>query len=109
MVSNSIACAYAVVSLLLSVGNRKGSKGLGLAIVVMDLIMVALLFSSNGAAGALGLMGYKGNTRLRWNKVCDVFGKFCNQVAAALGLSFFGGLAFVLLIVMGVSALIKLH
>ncbi|NP_001384671.1 hypothetical protein VitviT2T_006370 [Vitis vinifera] len=109
VVSNAIACSYAALSLLLSVGNSKGNKGLGLAITVMDLVMVALLFSSNGAAGAIGLMGYEGNSRVRWGKVCNVFGKFCNQVAVALGLSFFGGLAFFLLVVMAAFALNKRH
>lgn len=109
VVSNAIACSYAALSLLLSVGNSKGNKGFGLAITVMDLVMVALLFSSNGAAGAIGLMGYEGNSRVRWGKVCNVFGKFCNQVAVALGLSFFGGLAFFLLVVMAAFALNKRH
>ncbi|KAJ9700107.1 hypothetical protein PVL29_005777 [Vitis rotundifolia] len=109
VVSNAIACSYAALSLLLSVGNRKGNKGLGLAITVMDLVMVALLFSSNGAAGGIGLMGYEGNSRVRWGKVCDVFGKFCDQVAVALGLSLFGGLAFFLLVVMAAFALNKRH
>ncbi|RVX22090.1 CASP-like protein 1E2 [Vitis vinifera] len=61
------------------------------------------------SGGAIGLMGYEGNSRVRWGKVCNVFGKFCNQVAVALGLSFFGGLAFFLLVVMAAFALNKRH
>ncbi len=107
VVANAIACSYAALSMVLTVGNRKGNKGLGLMIIVMDLVMVALLFSCNGAAGGIGLMGFEGNKRVRWDKVCDVFGKFCHQVAVALGLSLFGGLSFFLLVVMAVSNLNK--
>ncbi|GFY85235.1 hypothetical protein Acr_03g0020090 [Actinidia rufa] len=35
--------------------------------------MVALLFSGEGAAAAVGIIGYKGNSHVRWNKVCNVF------------------------------------
>lgn len=93
--------------MIVMVGKRKGKRGLAMTMIVTDLFMVALMFSSNGATGAIGLMGYEGNGRLHWGKVCDVFGKFCDQVAAALGLSFFGGIAFFFLVVMGASNLVN--
>ncbi|KAK4477912.1 hypothetical protein RD792_017177, partial [Penstemon davidsonii] len=68
VVANAIACAYATISLLLTLGNRGGKKGLATMIVVFDLVMVALLFSSVGAAGSIGLMGYQGNSHVQWKK-----------------------------------------
>lgn len=62
--------------------------------------MVALLFSGNGAATAIALMGYKGNSHVQWKEVCSVFGKFCDQGAVAIGLSQLGSLAFLLLVLM---------
>ncbi|KAJ7955047.1 CASP-like protein [Quillaja saponaria] len=106
VVSNAIACAYAALSVLLSVANRGGKKGLGMLFVILDTLMVALLFSSIGATGSIGVMGYQGNSHVQWNKVCNVFGKFCNQVAASLVLSFLGSIAFMLLVMV---ATLRLH
>ncbi|KAM0988341.1 hypothetical protein ACFX13_012538 [Malus domestica] len=103
--ADAIACAYAAFSLVLSFANRGTKNKLGLVIIVLDLSMVALLFSAIGSAGAIGLMGYQGNTRVQWNKVCNVFGKFCHLVAASTALSFLGSLAFFFLVVLAVLGL----
>ncbi|KAM0984993.1 hypothetical protein FF1_012412 [Malus domestica] len=105
VVADAIACAYAAFSLVLSFANRGTKNKLGLVIIVLDLSMVALLFSAIGSAGAIGLMGYRGNTRVQWNKVCNVFGKFCHLVAASTALSFLGSLAFFFLVVLAVLGL----
>lgn len=106
LVTNAIACTYAVLSLLLALVNRGKSKGLWTLIAVLDAFMVALLFSGNGAAAAVGVLGYKGNSHVNWNKVCNVFGKFCDQMAASIGVSLIGSLAFLLLVVIPV---VRLH
>lgn len=69
---------------------------------VLDKFTVALLFSGNGAAAAVGVLGYKGNSHVNWNKVCNVFDKFCGQMAASIGVSLLGSLAFLLLVVIPV-------
>ncbi|XP_057475530.1 CASP-like protein 1E2 [Actinidia eriantha] len=106
VVANSIACTYAALSLVLTLANRGGKKGLALIITILDIVMVALLFSGEGAAAAVGIIGYKGNSHVRWNKVCNVFEEFCHQVAAALVLSLLGSVAFFLLVVL---AALNLH
>ncbi|CAH9136717.1 unnamed protein product [Cuscuta epithymum] len=101
VVVNAVACAYAAVSLVLTLGNRKkknGSAATTLMIMTLDLAMVALLFSSCGAAAAIGVMGYKGNSHVRWNKVCNVFDRFCGQAAAAIGISLAASIFFLLLV-----------
>ncbi|KAF2310998.1 hypothetical protein GH714_018985 [Hevea brasiliensis] len=103
VVSNAIACAYAAVSLLLSFSRKKSLVPIT---IILDLLAVALLFSGNGAALAVGVLGYKGNSHVRWNKVCNVFGRFCNQVAAAIALSLVGSIVFVLLVML---AALRLH
>ncbi|EEF45487.1 conserved hypothetical protein [Ricinus communis] len=97
VVSNAIACSYAAISVMLSFCGKKSMVPI---ILTLDLLMVALLFSSNGAATAIGVMGYKGNSHVKWNKVCNVFGKFCNQVAASVVLSLIGSIVFVLLVML---------
>ncbi|POO02375.1 Casparian strip membrane protein [Trema orientale] len=109
VVVNAIACSYAAVSLVLLLANRGGKSGggggLGLVIVVVDMMMVALLFSSNGAAAAIGLVGYEGNSHVQWKKVCNVFGKFCDQGAAALVISLLGAITFLLLVMLAIKRL----
>ncbi|XAR57125.1 hypothetical protein NMG60_11025156 [Bertholletia excelsa] len=90
VVANAIACAYAAVALVLALASRGKRGNLALVVTILDLIMVALLFSANGAAGAIGLMGYEGNSHVRWEKVCNKFSRFCHQVAAAILLSLLG-------------------
>ncbi|KAL3505781.1 hypothetical protein ACH5RR_031163 [Cinchona calisaya] len=109
VVANAITCAYAAISLLLVLANRGGKKGLALMIIILDLLMVALLFSASGAALAVGLIGYQGNSHVQWNKVCNVFGKFCNQVAAAIVVSLLGSTVFLLLVLLAALNLHKKH
>ncbi|CAL5347058.1 unnamed protein product [Camellia sinensis] len=107
MVTNAIACAYAALSLVLTlVATKSGKKGLTMMIMVLDLLMVALLFSGIGAAGAVGVIGYQGNSHVQWNKVCNVVEKFCHQLSAALVVSLLGSVAYMLLV--GLAAL-NLH
>lgn len=103
-----MACAFTAVSLAISLASKGGGRGGSLmTIFLMDLIMLSLLFSSVGAAGAVGMLGFKGNSHVRWNKVCNVYGKFCHQVMAAVFLSFLGGIVYVLLVLLSALNLPK--
>ncbi|EXC03138.1 hypothetical protein L484_008470 [Morus notabilis] len=105
VVANAIACLYAALSLVFLLANREGKGITGLVVVVVDVVMMALLFSSNGAAAAIGVLGFKGNSHVQWEKVCNVFDKFCDQAAAALVVSLLGAIAFLLLIVLAAKRL----
>ncbi|CAH9136716.1 unnamed protein product [Cuscuta epithymum] len=109
VVVNAIACAYAVVSLVFTLGNRKknNAAATSLMIIVLDVTMVALLFSSCGAAGAIGLMSYYGNAHVGWNKVCNVFGRFCIQAAAAFAISLATSILFLFLVFFAALSLHK--
>ena len=88
---------------------KKKSKDniLGLLIIVLDTVMVALLFSGSGAAGAVGVIAYQGNSHVQWNKVCDIYGRFCKQVAASTVLSLAGAVVFMSLVVLASVGLQK--
>ncbi|KAK7264588.1 hypothetical protein RJT34_32197 [Clitoria ternatea] len=98
LVTNAVACTYAALSLLLALVNRGKCKRLGTLINVLDAFMVALLFSGNGAAAAVGVIGYQGNSHVKWKKVCNVFEKFCDQMAASIVVSLVASLAFLILV-----------
>ncbi|KAK7337397.1 hypothetical protein VNO77_17968 [Canavalia gladiata] len=108
LVSNAIACSYAVVSLVITVmARRSGKENVAVLVVtVVDLVIMALLFSANGAASAVGVIGQKGNSHVQWMKVCNVFDVYCRHVTAALVLSLIGSTLFLLLVV---HSLFKLH
>ncbi|KAG9129650.1 hypothetical protein Leryth_017734 [Lithospermum erythrorhizon] len=109
VVADSIACAYAAISLVITLANRGNKKGLTLLIMISDLIMVGLLFSGGGAATSVGLIGYEGNTHLRWNKVCNIFDRYCHQVAASLFLSLLGATIFLVMVSLSTLNLAKKH
>ncbi|XP_022138619.1 CASP-like protein 1E2 [Momordica charantia] len=106
VVANAIGCSYAALSLLLSAVNKGRSRSLRSAIIVMDILTVALLFSGVGAAAAVGVIGRNGNSHLKWNKICNVFGRFCGQGAASLLLSLLGATSFLSLVVLAALRLL---
>ncbi|MFS7901762.1 putative casparian strip membrane protein [Helianthus anomalus] len=71
-----------------------------------DLIMMALLFSANGAATAVGMIGLNGNSHAQWHKVCYIFTRYCHQGAASVSMSFLGSFAFLWLVIF---AILNLH
>lgn len=71
-----------------------------MAVLIGDLVMMALLFSSTGAAGAIGLMGVQGNKHVMWKKVCNVLGKFCHQTAASVAITLLAAIMFMVLVVL---------
>ncbi|KAL4592941.1 hypothetical protein LXL04_005949 [Taraxacum kok-saghyz] len=107
VVANAISCVYAAMSLILILTSRNASKLVSMTIFILDLAMVALLFSAIGATGSVGLIGYQGNSHVQWDKVCNVFDKFCHQVAIAAFMSFAGSITFLLLIVFTALSLHK--
>ncbi|EOA17483.1 hypothetical protein CARUB_v10005811mg [Capsella rubella] len=98
---NAIACGYTAISIvILMISKGKRSKGLLMAVLIGDLVMVALLFSGTGASGAIGLMGKQGNDHVMWKKVCGVFGKFCNQAAASIAITLIASVVFMGIVVL---------
>nr|AIC33063.1 integral membrane family protein [Elaeis guineensis] len=106
LIANVIACVYSAISLATSTVKRASKSNLPLLLSIIDIAMVAFLFSGNGAATTFGLLGVRGNSHLQWKKVCNVFGKFCLDVTVSIMMSMLGFLAYVLLVL---HAIISLH
>ncbi|KAL3359330.1 hypothetical protein AABB24_016078 [Solanum stoloniferum] len=94
---NAIACAYAAISMafiaLIGGGRERNWKG-SILVVALDLTMLALLFSANGASASIGLIALNGNSHTQWHKVCYAFKRYCIQGGAALVISMFGSFFF---------------
>ncbi|KAI3713762.1 hypothetical protein L1987_72348 [Smallanthus sonchifolius] len=107
VIANAIACFYTTVSLIITLATKGGIKKVSIMVTILDVVVVAILFSAIGASGAVGLIGYQGNSHVQWQKVCNVFDKFCHQVTAAMVLSFFASMAYLLLVVLVVFHVYK--
>ncbi|XP_029116265.1 CASP-like protein 1E2 [Elaeis guineensis] len=107
LIANVIACVYAAISLGTSTMKRASKSKLRLSLSIIDIAMVALLFSGNGAALTFGLLGKYGNSHVKWQKVCNVFDKFCLHVAVSSIASLLGALAYVLLVLLAIVSLHK--
>ncbi|XP_038682948.1 CASP-like protein 1E1 [Tripterygium wilfordii] len=105
MVSNAIACSYAAASLAYSSINK--NKINAFALIILDLIITSMMFSAVGAAIGVGLIGRSGNSHVKWNKVCYVFGSFCHQMTAAIVMSLLGCFAFLGLVLLSLLKLYK--
>ncbi|PNY04412.1 CASP-like protein vit_07s0104g01350-like protein [Trifolium pratense] len=107
LVSNAIGCSYAAISMVIStIARTNGNKTTLLIITVLDLIIMALLFSANGAGAAVGVLGQKGNSHVQWMKVCNIFDAYCRHTTVALVLSIIGSSIFLLIVV---HSVFKLH
>ncbi|GMJ02036.1 CASP-like protein 1E1 [Hibiscus trionum] len=109
MVANIAASAYATISTLVVLATRSRSAATGFAqtIIVFDVTIVGLLFSANGSALAVGIIGYKGNSHLQWNRVCNFFDSFCDRIAISIVLSLVASFAFIGLVALAVLSLQK--
>lgn len=101
---NAVACVYAATSMafprLITGGNRGRNWKDSVLVVALDLIMVALLFSANGASAAIGIIALNGNSHTQWHKVCYAFKRYCIQGAAALAMSMLGSFFFICLVLL---------
>lgn len=88
VVSNCIACLY-------SLRNKNGNTAI--VLYTIDLTMVAVLFSANGAT--VRVIALIGNSHVQWNKVCHILKKYCIQSEISIVLSMLGSLVFLLLVI----------
>ncbi|CAN1144976.1 CASP-like protein 1E1, partial [Linum perenne] len=58
-----------------SVPVKKGISSM--VTMIMDMLMVGLRLAGIRVA-AIPLLGKNGNSHVRWNKMGNVFGRFCN-------------------------------
>ncbi|KAL8524924.1 hypothetical protein ACS0TY_014517 [Phlomoides rotata] len=75
--------------------------------IIFDVLFLGIVASATGSAGAVGYIGLKGNSHVRWNKVCNVFDDFCKHVGASIAVSLVASVVLVLLVVLSVYSLSK--
>ncbi|KAG1326305.1 CASP-like protein 1E1 [Cocos nucifera] len=105
IVVNAIVLVYSIISLALAILNRGDPRRMAMHLSIADLVMVVLLFSSNGAAAAISVVADKGLPRYAWPKICYALHQFCGHIKAAIVLSMFASLAYLLLVLVWIMDL----
>ncbi|XP_074591106.1 CASP-like protein 1E1 [Curcuma longa] len=108
LVINPLVFAYSVGSLVASILRRAGGGGcLKLLLAIGDVVVVAMLFSANGAAVAITSLLENGQKSELggWGKMCFKYDVFCSRLVAAVVLSTLTATLYVLLAVLSAVAL----
>ncbi|KAI4311201.1 hypothetical protein MLD38_036113 [Melastoma candidum] len=110
VVALSVAGLYSLVAALASVCvilNPTFSTKFLPYFLIWDVLILGILASATGAAGAVAYVGLKGNSHVGWNKVCNVYDKFCQYLASSVSLGLFASVLLVFLIVLSTLSLHK--
>ncbi|KAL5226617.1 hypothetical protein ABZP36_014882 [Zizania latifolia] len=83
------------------------SRSAVVPVMVGDLVALALLFSAVGASAQFGLLGERGNSHVRWSKVCDVYSRFCEHAMAAVAVSLIAAFADLILLMLTILTIHK--
>lgn len=107
VVANGLVAAYSLVQGLRCVvsmvkGTVLFNKSLAWAIFSCDQLMAYLTLAAVAAAAQSSVFAKFGESELQWMKICNMYGKFCNQVGEGLASAVIASLSMVVL--SGVSA-----
>lgn len=102
VVANAMVCVFS--ALALATCRRRGAV---VPVMVGDLLALALLFSAVGAAAEFGILGERGNSHVRWAKVCNVYGAFCERAMAAVIVSLLAAFANLVMLMLTILTIHK--
>ena len=63
--------------------------------------------SATGTGGAVAWVGLKGNEHTRWNKICNIYDKFCRHIGTATFLALIASILLVLLAVLNANTMYR--
>ncbi|RWW29428.1 hypothetical protein BHE74_00048409 [Ensete ventricosum] len=113
----SLACFYSIITMAASfsaVTRPSASPRMLFHLVLFDavnvvffLVMAGVMASATGTAGSVAYLGLKGNSHVNWNKVCNVYDKFCRHVGSSAALSLVASAVLVSLVVLSSYSLYR--
>ncbi|XP_044495918.1 CASP-like protein 2B1 [Mangifera indica] len=114
VIANGIAATYSLLQGVRCVlGMVKGSllfnKPLAWAIFSGDQLMAYLTVAAVAAAAQSAAFAKMGQPELQWMKLCDMYGKFCNQVGEGIASAVLVSLSMVVLSCMSAFSLFRLY
>ncbi|KAL2339265.1 hypothetical protein Fmac_013711 [Flemingia macrophylla] len=114
VVANGLTVGYSLVQGLRCVvsmvrGNVLFSKHLAWLIFSGDQVMAYVTVAAAAAAMQSGLIGREGQAEFQWMKLCNMYGKFCNQMGEGIATAFVVSLSMVLLSSLSAFSLFRLY
>ncbi|XP_004486332.1 CASP-like protein 2B1 [Cicer arietinum] len=114
VVANGLAAGYSLIQGVRCVvsminGSVLFSKPLAWAIFSGDQVMAYITVSAVAAAAQSAVFAKLGQPELQWIKICDMYGKFCNQVGEGLASAIVVSLSMVLLSCISAFSLFRLY
>ncbi|TXG71791.1 hypothetical protein EZV62_000370 [Acer yangbiense] len=106
----AVACFYSIITILVSIlviFKPTLHKKFLLHFAFWDVLILGLVASATGAAGAVAYIGLKGNSHVQWVKVCSTYDKFCQHVASSTALALIAAVVLVLLSMLSTYSLYK--
>ncbi|KAK8684581.1 hypothetical protein V6N13_040603 [Hibiscus sabdariffa] len=103
----SVTGLYSIITTLASISVSRKTKTILLAFALFDVVFVGIVASATGAAGGVAYIGLRGNNHVRWNKICNVYHKFCRHIGSAVAVSLFAAGLLVLLSMISTFTLYK--
>ncbi|KAK9268236.1 hypothetical protein L1049_010679 [Liquidambar formosana] len=114
VIANGVAAGYSLVQGLRCVVSMvKGSvlynKHLAWAIFSGDQAMAYLTLAALAAAAQSSVFGKLGQPELQWMKICNMYGKFCNQVGEGIACALLVTISMVALSCISAFSLFRLY
>ncbi|XP_059663474.1 CASP-like protein 2B1 [Cornus florida] len=114
VIANGLAAAYSLVQVLRCVvsmvrGSVLFNKPLAWAIFSGDQLMAYLTLAAVAVAAQSSVIAKFGEPELQWMKVCDLYGKFCNQVGEGIASAMAVSLSMVVLSGISAFSLFRLY
>ncbi|XP_044460816.1 CASP-like protein 2B1 [Mangifera indica] len=114
VIANGIAATYSLLQgVRCAVGMIKGSllfnKPLAWAIFSGDQVVAYLTVAAVAAAAQSAVFAKMGQPDLQWMKLCDMYGKFCNQVGEGIASALVVSLSMVALSSISAFSLFRLY
>lgn len=110
LVAFCVTCFYSLLTALSSIrfisGSLSSAKTLFL-LVLLDMLYAAIMASATGSGGGVAWIGLKGNSHTRWNKICNVYGKFCRHIGGSVFLGLVASIVLVLLAALNAYSLYR--
>ncbi|KAL2341381.1 hypothetical protein Fmac_009321 [Flemingia macrophylla] len=112
--ANVLAAGYSSIQGLRCIismvrGRALFSKPLAWAIFSGDQVMAYVTMAAVAAAGQSGMLAKVGQPELQWMKICNMYGKFCNQVGQGIATAFLVSLSMVMLSCISAFSLFRLY
>lgn len=106
----SVTCLYSILTIITSstvISNPSPSTKMLFYLILFDALMAGVMASATGASFAVAYIGLKGNSHVRWTKICNVYEKFCRHIGGSTAVSLVASIILVVLVLLSSYSLYR--